>query len=112
MILLAGPMASSAVLLAKRSLVKLLLRLAVAYQVVLSLNRDAPDAKVTESFRKVVLKVHPDKGGKLEDSQELHDARDAWEAARLGGHSATCASIVSTRRFRLLLDAPHRAKSS
>ena len=37
-------MPSSSVLLAKRSLVSLLLRLAVAYQVVISVNRTSPDA--------------------------------------------------------------------
>ena len=68
-------MACSAVLLAKRSLVALLLRLATAYQVVVSINRDSPDVKVTQAFRKVVLKVHPDKGGSVGDAQE---AADRW----------------------------------
>ena len=75
-------MASSAVLLAKRSLVRLLLRLAAAYQVVISINRDATDVKVTAAFRKVVLKVHPDKGGKVADAQELQAAKATWEQAR------------------------------
>jgi curved DNA-binding protein CbpA len=75
-------MACSAVLLAKRSLVALLLRLAVAYHVVISINRDAADVKVTEAFRKVVLKVHPDKGGKVADAQELQGAKAKWEEAR------------------------------
>ena len=65
-------MACSAVLLAKRSLVALLLRLATAYQVVVSINRDSPDVKVTQAFRKVVLKVHPDKGGSVADAQKPH----------------------------------------
>ena len=68
-------MAGSTVLLAKRALVKLLLQLAVAYNVVVSVNRDADNAKVTAAFRKIVLKVHPDKGGKLEDSQALQSAK-------------------------------------
>jgi len=50
-------MACSSVLLAKQSLVALLLRLATAYQVVVSINRDSPDVKVAQAFRKVVLKV-------------------------------------------------------
>ena len=57
-------MAVSTVLLAKRALVKLSLQLAVAYNVVVSANRDADNAKVTVAFRKIVLKVPPDKGGK------------------------------------------------
>ena len=78
-------MAGSSVLLAKRTLVTLLLRLAAAYQVVVSINRDSPDVKVTQAFRKVVLKVHPDKGGSLADAQKLQEAREAWDKARKNG---------------------------
>ena len=63
-------MAGSTVLLARRALVKLLVRLAVAYHVLLSINRDDSETKVTAAFRKIVLKVHPDKGGRLVDAQE------------------------------------------
>ena len=56
-------MPSSSVLLAKRALVSLLGRLAVAYNVTISVSRDSSDDKVTAAYRKVVLKVHPDKGG-------------------------------------------------
>jgi len=68
--------------LAKRALVKLLLQLALAYNVVVSINRDADNAKVTAAFRKIVLKVHPDKGGKLEDSQALQSAKSVWDKAQ------------------------------
>ena len=74
-------MPSSSVLLAKRSLVSLLLRLAVAYQVVISVNRTSPDAGVKAAFRKVVLKVHPDKGGDNAEFQKLQEAKEQWEAA-------------------------------
>jgi hypothetical protein len=43
--------------------VKLLVRLDHAYTVVIYINRDASDLKVLAAFRKVVIKVHPDKGG-------------------------------------------------
>ena len=56
-------MPASAVLVAKRAFVKLLVRLAHAYTVVISINRDASDLKVLAAFREVVIKVHPDKGG-------------------------------------------------
>ena len=56
-------MPASAVLLAKRALVSLLLRFAVAYAAIISINRDSSDAQVLGAFRKVILKVHPDKGG-------------------------------------------------
>ena len=74
-------MPSSSVLLAKRSLVSLLLRLAVAYQVVISVNRTSPDAGVKAAFRKVALKVHPDKGGDTAEFQKLQKAKEQWEAA-------------------------------
>ena len=56
-------MAASTVLVAKRALVRLLLRLAVAYHVVISVNRDSEDRLVTAAYKKVILKAHPDKGG-------------------------------------------------
>ena len=74
-------MPSSSVLIAKRSLVSLLLRLAVAYQVVVSVTRESPDASVKAAFRKVALKVHPDKGGDKGEFQKLQEAKERWEAA-------------------------------
>ena len=55
-------MPASKLLLAKRALVSLLLRLASAYTVVISINRDSTDVAVTGAFRKVKIKAHPDKG--------------------------------------------------
>ena len=68
----------SATLAAKRALVKLLRTLAVPYGVGLDITRDSSDADVTRAFKKVAAKAHPDKGGKLQDSQQLHATRDAW----------------------------------
>ena len=78
-------MPSSSVLLAKRAFVSLLVRLAHAYTVVVAINRDASDAKVLAAFRKVVVKVHPDKGGTLEESQALLRAKEDWDKARSPG---------------------------
>lgn len=66
---------------AKRALVTLLLALASAYGVQLALTRESPDADVTRAFRRVSVKVHPDKGGAPADAQRLNAARDAWQAA-------------------------------
>ncbi len=71
----------STVDLAKRALVKLLLQLAAAYHIALSLTRDSPATAVKSAFRKVAVKAHPDKGGGVEHQQALNAARDAWEAA-------------------------------
>ena len=48
-------MAVSAVLKATRMLVTLLVRLAVAYSVVLAINRDNSDVEVQAAFRQVIL---------------------------------------------------------
>ena len=66
---------------AKRAFVVVLRFLATAYGLDVSVNRDSPDAAVTRAFRKVALRVHPDKGGSLVHSQELLEARDAWQQA-------------------------------
>ena len=68
---------------AKRALVSLLLRLALAYNIGISVNRDSDDNDVKRAFRKVSAKVHPDKGGATADFRSLNAARDAWlQAAR------------------------------
>ena len=67
--------------LAKRAFVKLLLQLAVAYDLTLSLTRASPAAAVKAAFRKVAARSHPDKGGSLEHQQALNAARDKWENA-------------------------------
>ena len=45
----------------KRALVTLVLSLARQFDVALQLSRDSPDEQVKKSFKKVVLKIHPDK---------------------------------------------------
>jgi transposase len=71
----------SAVDLAKRAFVKLLLQSAVAYAITLSLTRDSSTAAAMAAFRKVTARLHPDKGGNLEQQQALNAARDKWESA-------------------------------
>ena len=67
--------------LAKRALVVLLRALAAAYGARLDINRDSSDADVKKAVRAMARKVHPDKGGSTEDTQNLLAARDAWLAA-------------------------------
>ena len=71
----------SAVQRAKRAFVVVLRALATTYGLRVTVNRDSPDASITCAFRKVALRVHPDKGGSLVHSQELLEARDAWQQA-------------------------------
>ena len=55
--MVAGP-----VQIAKRALVSLLLALAQEYGVCLTLKREDSDALINAAYRKVVKRVHPDKG--------------------------------------------------
>ena len=75
-------MAASCAQLAKRALVSTLLAFASVYGLTLALNRDSLDATVLVAYRKVVKKVHPDKGGKVEDAQRLQTDKEAWDKAR------------------------------
>ena len=64
---------------AKRSLVTLLRQLGTRYNVVIAITRESTNKQVTQAFRKVCLKVHPDKGGNQADFQRLSAANDAWQ---------------------------------
>ena len=56
-------MPAKPVQLAKRVLVSLLLELARAFSLTVDIKRDSPDKVLKTTYRKVMLKVHPDKPG-------------------------------------------------
>ena len=64
-------MPCSNVTLMKRAFVKLLLSLALAYEVGLKVNRDSEDKEVLTAYKRMALKLHPDKGGRKQDFQKL-----------------------------------------
>ena len=68
-------MTTSPALEARRALVKLLLTLAAVYHAVLDLRRDSCDNDVNKAFKKLIVKVHPDKGGSAEDTKRLNAAK-------------------------------------
>ena len=74
-------MVTSGAQLAKRALVKLLLSLAAAYGYQLPLNRDSADDDVKRAYRRTLLRVHPDKGGKASDTQCVQACKEAWDTA-------------------------------
>ena len=47
----------------KRALVKLLLAIAREFSIILSINRDSSDAQIKTAYKKVLVRVHPDKPG-------------------------------------------------
>ena len=75
-------MAASRLELATRAFVVVLLALARRYELVLQVNRESPAEQLVKSYRKLLLKVHPDKGGCKEDVQKLQAAKEEWETAR------------------------------
>ena len=76
--------------LAKRAFVKVLLALAASYRLLLHFNRDSADAAVSAAYRRVIKRVHPDKGGAVADTQRLQTAKEAWDAGRLGSAGGRC----------------------
>ena len=66
-------MGCSAHTTAKRAFVSVILALARAYQLIVDVNRDSDDVPILKAYRRIILKVHPDKGGKKVDMQRLQD---------------------------------------
>ena len=75
-------MAVSPAMQARRVFVKVMIGLAALYSVLLDVTRDSPDGVVVQAHKKLVRKVHPDKGGSKEHAQQLQEARDAWQHAK------------------------------
>ena len=70
---------------ARRAFVTVLLALAAAYGVAVATNRDSTDADLLTAFKKLILRVHPDKGGSVADMQRLQGAKEAWAQTRNTG---------------------------
>ena len=77
-----GAMPAGGAQLARRAFVRLLISTAVAYAVAVNLTQRSTDQEVGQAFRKVVKKVHPDKGGSVADMQRLQEAKQSWESAK------------------------------
>ena len=75
-------MAASARQVSTRQFVKTLLALAAVYSLSLPVTRDSTDEELVKAFKRLSLKVHPDKGGCLEHAQELNSAKQAWDQSR------------------------------
>ena len=76
-------MPSSLLTLAKRAFIRVLLAFAAQYAVGVTVNRDSTDAEIVKAYRRVVRKVHPDKGGRDEDA-----------GPRVNGNIANCPKLV------------------
>ena len=67
-------MPASKLAAATRAFVSVLLALARAYDLALQVNRDSARDAILRAYRKVLLKVHPDKGGSHADTLRLQAA--------------------------------------
>ena len=54
---------------AKRAFVSVLLKLAFEYGIAADVNRESDDKAISQAYRRVVRKVHPDKGGSRRNSR-------------------------------------------
>ena len=64
---------------AKRALMAIIRSLALAYEIWVTVTRESKDAEVSKAYRKLSLKVHPDRGGNVRDQARLNAAHDAWQ---------------------------------
>ena len=69
---------------ATRTFVSVLLKLAFDYGVVADISRESDDKAISQAYRRVLRKVHPDKGGSKKKFQALQAAKEAWDSARQG----------------------------
>ena len=67
---------------AKRAFVTVLLKLALDYGVAADVNRDSDDKVILQSYRRVVKKVHPDKGGNKKKFQPLTNSKREYNKNR------------------------------
>ena len=82
---------------AKRALVSVLLKLAFDYGVAVDINRESDDRAVLQCYRRVVKKIHPDKGGHKKTFQTLQVAKEAWDTARQGARPAGNLALVESQ---------------
>ena len=75
-------MPSSLFVEATRAFVKVLLTLARAYELGLTISRDSPPDLLHDAYKRVVRKAHPDKGGTAAHFRSLQSARAKWEELR------------------------------
>ena len=73
---------------ATRAFVGVLLALARSYEVALTVNRDSSPDELLKAYRKLLLKTHPDKGGKKHDQQRLQEAKEHFDKTRSGTSAA------------------------
>ena len=80
-----------------------LLTLLATYSLQLQVTRDSSDDVLLRAYRRLALKVHPDKGGLVEHAQALNAAKEEWDKARgqkknRGGRPKAAAKAAASKR--------------
>jgi hypothetical protein len=105
-------MACSAYLKAKRAFVSVLLALGAAYGLTLGVNRDSDDLALRSAYRKLVVKTHPDKGGRCADQRKLQEAKEEFDNATKSSRSSGSSTkgSGSTQAVGVPTEIPKRTK--
>ena len=74
--------------------------MALSYLVVLDVSRESSTEQVLKAYRRVLLKVHPDKGGKKADAQKLQEVKETWDKARQGSADWKTGAVAVVRTAR------------
>ena len=86
-------MACSLVLLAKRASVRVLISVALAYGMALTINRDSTDQELRTAYRRLFLRAHPDEGGSAQHAQRCGPKiaqRRSKRFSRFAGSVSVC----------------------
>lgn len=90
----------------KRVLVRVILTLARTVALAIAINRDSPDAEVAAAYRQVARRVHPDKGGDLEQAQQLNAAYAAWQDKLKASRPTPAPTSASAAAVPVLVPQP------
>ena len=72
-----------------RALVGLMKTLAASYGIIIpATQRAASDEEVKKWYKKLIRRVHPDKGGCNADFRKLHAAYEEWKGRKSAGRKA------------------------
>ena len=92
----------SALAQVQRAFVSVSIKLARASGVSVGVTRDSDVAEIMKAYRRVAKVVHPDKGGRKRDFQDLQSKKEDWDAIRTArdqGPGGTAIVLAAARRM-------------
>ena len=90
--------------MATRCLVKVLLSVGLIYEMVFKVSRGSEERELIRAYKRLILKVHPDKGGDASHFRRLQEAKENWDAVRAStsGKAGRPASVPSDDVLNLI----------